>query len=44
MTDTELKKEIKKLQDYIIILTNHNKKIIEQNKELQKELRNLTKK
>lgn len=44
MTETELIREIKKLRDYVIVLANQNKRIIKQNRELQKELRNLTKK
>ena len=47
MTDAEvieLIREIKRLKDCIIALTNHNKRIIKQNKELQQELRNLTQK
>ena len=40
----ELIREIKRLKDCIIALTNHNKRIIKQNKELQQELRNLTQK
>ena len=47
MTDAEvieLLREIKRLKDYVKILTNHNECIIKQNKELQQELRNLTNK
>lgn len=47
MTDAEvieLLREIKRLKDYIKTLDNHNARIINQNRELQQELRNLTKK
>ena len=47
MTDAEvieLLREIKRLRDCIRTLTNHNKRIIKQNKELQQQLRNLTNK
>ena len=47
MTDAEvieLIREIKRLKDYIRILSNYNKRIIKQNRELQQELRNLTQK
>ena len=47
MTDAEiieLIREIKRLKDCIIAITIHNRRIIKQNRELQQELRNLTKK
>ena len=47
MTDAEvieLLREIKRLKDYIKTLDNHNARIINQNRELQQELRNLTQK
>ena len=47
MTDAEvieLLREIKRLRDCVRTLVNHNKRIINQNKELQQELRNLTQK
>ena len=47
MTDAEvieLLREIKRLKDYIKTLDNHNARIINQNRELQQELRNLTNK
>ena len=47
MTDAEvieLLKEIKRLKDYVKTLDNHNARIINQNRELQQELRNLTQK
>ena len=47
MTDAEvieLIREIKRLKDYIKTLDNHNARIINQNRELQQELRNLTQK
>lgn len=47
MTDAEvieLLREIKRLKDYVKTLDNHNARIINQNRELQQELRNLTKK
>ena len=47
MTDAEvieLIREIKRLKDYIKTLDNHNARIINQNRELQQQLRNLTKK
>ena len=40
----ELLREIKRLKDYIKTLDNHNERIINQNRELQQELRNLTQK
>ena len=40
----ELLREIKRLKDYIKTLDNHNARIINQNRELQQELRNLTQK
>lgn len=45
MTDAEvieLIREIKRLRDCVRTLVNHNKRIINQNRELQQELRNLT--
>ena len=47
MTDAEvieLIREIKRLRDCVRTLVNHNKRIINQNRELQQELRNLTQK
>lgn len=47
MTDAEvieLLREIKRLKDYIKTLDNHNARIINQNRELQQELRRLTQK
>ena len=47
MTDAEvieLLKEIKRLKDYVNTLDNHNARIINQNRELQQELRRLTQK
>ena len=47
MTDAEvieLIREIKRLKDYVRMFTNQNERIINQNKELQQELRNLTNK
>ena len=47
MTDAEvieLLREIKRLRDCVRMLTNHNKRIIKQNRELQQELRRLTNK
>ena len=47
MTDAEvieLIREIKRLKDYIKTLDNHNARIINQNRELQQKIRNLTKK
>ena len=47
MTDAEvieLLREIKRLKDYVKTLDNHNARIINQNRELQQQLRNLTKK
>lgn len=47
MTDAEvieLLREIKRLKDYVKTLDNHNARIINQNRELQQELRNLTQK
>ena len=47
MTDAEvieLIREIKRLKDYVIMLANHNKRIINQNRELQQELKYLTNK
>ena len=47
MTDAEvieLIREIKRLKDCIIAITIHNRRITKQNRELQQELRNLTKK
>ena len=47
MTDAEvieLLREIKRLKDYIKTLDNHNARIINQNRELQQELRNSTQK
>ena len=47
MTDAEvieLLREIKRLKDYIKTLDNHNARIINQNRELQQELKRLTKK
>ena len=47
MTDVEvieLLREIKRLKDYIKTLDNHNARIINQNRELQQELKRLTKK
>ena len=47
MTDAEvieLIREIKRLKDYVITLDNHNARIINQNRELQQKLRNLTQK
>ena len=40
----ELLREIKRLKDYVKTLDNHNARIINQNRELQQQLRNLTKK
>ena len=47
MTDAEvieLLREIKRLKDCIIAITSHNRRIINQNRELRQELRRLTKK
>ena len=47
MTDAEvieLLREIKRLKDYIKTLDNHNARIINQNRELQQELKRLTQK
>ena len=47
MTDAEvieLLREIKRLKDYVNTLDNHNARIINQNRELQQELRRLTQK
>ena len=47
MTDAEvieLIREIKRLRDCVRTLVNHNKRIINQNRELQQELRRLTQK
>ena len=47
MTDAEvieLLREIKRLKDCVRTLTNHNKRIIKQNRELQQELKRLTNK
>ena len=47
MTDAEvieLIREIKRLRDCVRTLVNHNKRIINQNRELQQELRRLTNK
>ena len=40
----ELIREIKRLKDYIKTLDNHNARIINQNRELQQKIRNLTQK
>ena len=40
----ELLREIKRLRDYVKTLTNHNKRIIKQNKDLQTELNELKRK
>ena len=47
MTDAEvieLLREIKRLKDYVKTLDNHNARIINQNRELQQKIRNLTQK
>ena len=47
ITDAEViepLREIKRLKDYVKTLDNHNARIINQNRELQQELRNLTNK
>ena len=47
MTDAEvieLLREIKRLKDYVKTLDNHNARIINQNRELQQELKRLTQK
>ena len=47
MTDAEvieLLREIKRLKDYVNTLDNHNARIINQNRELQQELKRLTNK
>ena len=47
MTDAEvieLLREIKRLKDYIKTLDNHNARIINQNRELQQQLKRLTQK
>ena len=47
MTDAEvieLLREIKRLKDYVKTLDNHNARIINQNRELQQKIINLTQK
>ena len=47
MTDAEvieLLREIKRLKDYVKTPDNHNARIINQNRELQRKIRNLTQK